>query len=98
MLEAGEDDFDEKRLTERFVGLVFGWDGQQYMIEIMRTLGLVKVVSRKKGGREGTYPLFGLQFSCTCVATLVLHGIGGRDNSIQKPPFRQKPGDLSSSV
>ena len=25
--EAGEDDFDEKRLTERFVGLVFGWDG-----------------------------------------------------------------------
>ena len=28
----GEDDFDKKRLTERFVGLVFGWDGQQYVV------------------------------------------------------------------
>ena len=27
-----EVDFDEERLTKRFVGLVFGWDGQQYVV------------------------------------------------------------------
>ena len=27
-----EVDFDEGRLTKRIVGLVFGWDGQQYVV------------------------------------------------------------------
>ena len=29
---SGGVDFDEERLKKRFVGLVFGWDGQQYVV------------------------------------------------------------------